>query len=399
MNGYDPSDDDWHRFRIMKVNGETEEVILYAMDVYASYEDSLKENNPPVMVHLEKLERVAYFLSNEDVLKNIRHGNTCVNCNSIIATEDITYCAGHFPIGLGPKFHCEKFVICRDCVTALPRNESKNWLCPRCADGSLLTHEDIWGSEVIFPTVIDGTVEIGTDVRIGLRDFYDPRDFRQPADVRRTNGDDLEQRIKHALARYQRHGGADALFACASYLAVARRSMLSESLHGTLHQLLICLDDIYKRNPRRYGENPLPRDIRTLLGKGEAVLGSPEDIPTIVVRINTSPLGQVQKSVTISIVDVEYVIQEMLDDAFANGVVPYMENDSAEYRDGSGNKLTGPDPWNNGTQWKYMRESVSTGIPVLGVSIWSDFAEVPGKRGKYAVMMSVRDLNLRHLSS
>ena len=97
--------------------------------------------------------------------------------------------------------------------------------------------------------------------------------------------------------------------------------------------------------------------------------------------------------------DVEYVIQEMLDDAFANGVVPYMDNDSAEYRDGSGNNLTGPDPWNNGTQWKYMRESVSTGIPVLGVSIWSDFAEVPGKRGKYAVMMSVRDLNLRYLSS
>ena len=132
---------------------------------------------------------------------------------------------------------------------------------------------------------------------------------------------------------------------------------------------MICLDGIYKRNPRRYGENPLQRDIRTLLDKGEAVLGSPEDIPTIVVRINTSPLGQVQKSVTISIVDVEYVIQEMLDDAFANGVVPYMDNDSAEYRDGSGNNLTGLDPWNNGTQWKYMRESVSTGIPVLGVSI------------------------------
>ena len=84
--------------------------------------------------------------------------------------------------------------------------------------------------------------------------------------------------------------------------------MLSESLHVTLHQLLICLDDIYKRNPRRYGESPLPRDIRTLLDTGEAVLGSPEDIPTIVVRIDTSPLGQLKNSVTISIVDVEYLI-------------------------------------------------------------------------------------------
>ena len=71
---------------------------------------------------------------------------------------------------------------------------------------------------------------------------------------------------------------------------------------------MICLDDIYKRNPRRYGENPLPRDIRTLLDKGEAVLGSPEDIPTIVVRIDTSPLGQLKNSVPISIVDVEYLI-------------------------------------------------------------------------------------------
>ena len=114
-----------------------------------------------------------------------------------------------------------------------------------------------------------------------MREFYDLDDFVHPADVRRLNGENLEKRVQDALVRYRCHGGIDALFACGSYLAVARKNGLSESLHGTLHQLLICLDDIYKHNPGKYGENPLPRDIRTLLRKGEAVLGSPKDIPTM----------------------------------------------------------------------------------------------------------------------
>ena len=105
------------------------------------------------------MERVAYFLSNDNVLKNIRHRNACVNCNSTIAVEYITKCAGNFPIGLGSKFRCEKFVICEGCVAALPSKEAKNWLCPRCADSTTLNHEDIWGSEVVFPTIVDGTVK------------------------------------------------------------------------------------------------------------------------------------------------------------------------------------------------------------------------------------------------
>ena len=384
------------RWRVVHVGGAQAEleVTVYDIDRYESYADASQFGRPvdrPTQVwRWCDIEKYVVRLGHGDVVRNLplSLSDDKLRCESCHATAQelggrgmLRVCDNNYPSlnvtgatvdSSGRHFHCYRGLICAGCLGGQQQQPqgAANWFCNACQDHASAGYFDAWGEAVAPPSSSSGASQPG--VAVTAKRFNTPGDA--PAQRVRDLESAREARGARAAERSSRAGGDAAVASSSVLLSAFRERNFSQ---GDQQAVLGAISKLHNAGfvaagASAAGAFPVPKDVRTLVVRGEGALAGDADVDARKERVDVSDLRQLQQEVVIAIGDLPMLIQSILDDKRIPEEHWFIGQPFREYYTASGEEVIGPEMWQGGQRMRRVAATAPPGAAIIYLNVWSD---------------------------